>query len=207
MLIKKTYAEIIEIITYNNLYFNYEDSEFDANGNAIRTIIVSRSSDVTYICNMPITIVAIPNSDQADFEANWASKAGEKKYVYQSVAFDVVSSGHQFDFKIKENDETTDTEAFLYKGVICVSGSAVRGDSICVSVVDVDNVLGYGAGVTLGYVIRKKILHGGAQEHFISPPKYDFLSSKRKIPAGIYLRVTYTGTGTPNVICDYEYEY
>lgn len=207
MEIKKKYSEIVAIIAANNLYFNYEDSELDQNGNALRTIIVSRSADVTYVCIIPIKETPVEGSDQEDFEANLASKAGEKKYVYYSHKFDVSSDGHQFDFKIKANDETTDVEAFVYKGLICVDDSAVRGDSITVSVVDKDNLLGYGAGATLGYMIRRKYLHGGKQEHFISPPKYDFLSSKRKIPAGIYVRVTYNGTGRPNVIADYEYEY
>jgi len=207
MEIKKKYSEIIDIIAYNNLYFNYEDTNFDSNGIATRTIIVSRSADISYYCVITIKEEADPESDQADFEANWMSKAGEKKYVYYSQTFVVENDGHTFDFKIKANDETTDVEAFLYKGMICVDESAVRGDFIEVSVVDIDNVLGHGENVTVGYVIRKKILHGGKQEHFINPPKYDFLSSKRKVPAGLYIRVAYHGSGRPNVICDYEYEY
>lgn len=207
MEIKKKYSEIVAIIAANNLYFNYEDSEFDPNGNALRTVIVSRSADVTYVCVIPIKVTPDEGSDQEHFEANLASKAGEKKYVYYSHQFDVAEDGHEFDFKIKANDEATDVEAFLYKGSINVNAPAVRGDWIEVQVVDKDNILGYGAGLVLGWVIRKWILVGGSEYHEINPPKYDFLSSKRKIPAGIYVRVIYHGTGTPNVIASYEYEY
>ena len=207
MEIKKKYSEIVAIIAANNLYFNYEDSEFDPNDNALRTIIVSRSADVTYVCIIPIKVTPDKGSDQEHFDANLATKAGEKKYVYYSHRFDVSGDGHEFDFKIKANDETTDVEAFLYKGSINVNSPAVRGDWIEVQVVDKDNLLGFGADTILGWVIRKWILAGGAENHEINPPKYDFLSSKRKIPAGIYLRIVYHGSGEPNVIASYEYEY
>jgi len=207
MEIKKKYSEIVAIIESNNLYFNYDDSDFDQNGNALRTIIVSRSADVTYVCVIPIKQTPDAGSDQEHFDANLATKAGEKKYVYYSQQFDVDGDGYEFDFKIKAYDEITDVEAFLYKGSVNVNASAVRGDWIEAQVVDKDNVLGYGAGLVLGWVIRKWILSGGSEYHEINPPKYDFLSSKRKIPSGCYIRVIYHGTGTPNIIVSYEYEY
>lgn len=207
MEIQKTYTEFKTILRNNNLYFNYEDTPIGENGIGTRTLYTTRDSNISYACVMLIKAVAEEGSDQKDFEDNWASKSGEKKYCYYSHSFNVASDGHQFNFKIKANDETTDVEAFVYKGLICVNEDAVRGDSISVSVVDIDNILGYGAGATLGYMIRKKVLHGGKQEHLINPPKYDYLSSKRKIPAGLYVRITYHGSGRPNVIADYEYEY
>lgn len=197
------------IIAANNMYFNFEDSPIGGNGIGMRTIVTTRDSNIAYMCVIEIKATADEGSEQQDFDNNWASKAGEKKYVYYSQQFDVVlSSGTcQFDFKIKANDETTDVEAFLYKGSINVNSPAVRGDWVEVQVIDIDNVLGYGAGLVLGWVIRKWILSGGAENHEINPPKYDYLSSKRKIPAGLYLRVIYHGTGEPNVIANYEYEY
>lgn len=203
--IEKSWPELKAILTYNNLYFDYDDS---ADG-LTRKIFCQRNAVTVYIHKMNLVAEPAVDSDQYDFEENWASKSGERKYVYYSREFDVSLTEGQciYDFKIKANDETTDVEAFLYKGVINVDAPAVRKDWIEVQVIDKDNLLGYGANTVLGWVIRKWLLAGGAEDHPIDPPKYDFLSSKRKIPVGIYLRVIYHGTGTPNVICSYEYEY
>lgn len=205
MEISKNWQQLKNILLFNNLYFDYEDSE---DGKS-RMITVQRNAAITYVCGMQIVENPAQDSDQYDFEQNWAAKAGEKKYVYYSQRFDVTldNGSFQYDFKIKQNDESTDAEAFLYKGVVDVGTGAVRGDSIEISVVDKDNILGFGEDVTVGYIFRKKILSGGAQIISINPPKYDFLSSKRKILSGLYIRVKYTGSGQPNIITDYEYEY
>lgn len=206
--VSRSWDEIKAILNANNLYFDYSDTS------ERRSIFVVKSAVVTFKTSFPINQEPEnPENDswktpeQKDFDDNWAEKAGDKKYVYYSQSFNVTSSTEVFSFKIKANDETTDVEAFVYKGLISVDENAQRGDTIEVAVADEDNILGYGAGLVLGYMIRKKILHGGKQDHFINPPKYDFLSSKRKIMAGLYVRVTYSGSGRPNVICDCEYEY
>ena len=203
--IEKSWSELKAILTSNNLYFDYDDSADDLT----RKIFCQRNAYTVYVHRMNLSSNPIDGSDQKDFEDNWASKAGERKYVYYSHTFDVSLTEGQcaFDFKIKANDETTDVEAFLYKGSINVNSPAVRGDWVEVQVVDKDNILGYGANSILGWVIRKWILAGGAEYHEINPPKYDFLSSKRKIPSGIYLRIIYHGSGEPNLIASYEYEY
>lgn len=203
--IEKSWPELKNVLAYNNLYFDFDDSS----DGLTRKIFCQRNAITVYVHKMNLVVEPDINSDQYDFEQNWASKAGEKKYVYYSQEFDVVlvNGSHQFDFKIKANDESTDVEAFLYKGSINVNAAAVRKDWIEVQVVDKDNIFGFGAGFILGWVIRKWILSGGEENHPIDPPKYDFLSSKRKIPSGIYLRVIYHGTGQPNVITCYEYEY
>jgi len=207
MIFSKSYSEMKQIIDNNNLYFNYEDSPLDVNGNGIRTIITSRSSDVTYVCQIPIQTNAAQGSDQEDFDLNYASRAGERTYVHRSLSFDVTSDGYSYDFKLKANDDTTDIEAFVYKGMLSVGPEAQRGDYVVVSIVDVDNLFGFGAGTVLGYMVRKKILSGGKEAYIIDPPRYDYLSSKRKVLNGLYVRVSYHGTGRPNVICDIEYEY
>lgn len=207
MIFSKSYSEIKEIIDNNNLYFNYEDSPLDANGNGIRTIITSRSSDVTYICQIPIQTNAAQGSDQEDFDLHYASRAGEKTYVHRSFSFDVTSDGYNYDFKLKANDDITDIEAFVYKGMLLLGPETQRGDYVVVSIVDVDNLFGLGAGTVLGYMVKKKILSGGKESYSINPPMYDYLSSKRKVPNGLYIRVSYHGAGRPNIICDIEYEY
>lgn len=203
--IDKSWSELKAILLSNNLYFDYDDSP----DGLTRKVFCQRNAVTVYTHKMNLSVEPPAGSDQEDFDTNWAHKAGERKYVYYSQSFDVVLTNGQctFDFKIKANDETTDVEAFLYKGSINVNSPAIRGDWVEVQVVDKDNLLGYGADTILGWVIRKWILAGGAENHEINPPKYDFLSSKRKIPAGIYLRVIYHGSGTPNVITCYEYEY
>lgn len=203
--ISKSWAVFKQILQANNLYFDYEDSE----DGKTRTITCQRNATIMYVCGMLLVENPAPDSDQYDFEQNWAAKAGEKRYVYYSQRFDVALQNGEFtfDFKIKANDETTDVEAFLYKGLLDIGAGAARGDTIEISVVDIDNILGFGAGATVGYVLRRKYLSGGAQIHHLNPPRYDFLTSKRKIPAGLYVRITYKGTGQPNIIADYEYEY
>jgi hypothetical protein len=202
--ISKSWSQLKNILTYNNLYFDFDDSDDGSR----RVIYCQRNAYIVYVCGMDLVENPAQGSDQFDFEQNWMAKAGEKKYIYYSKAFDVVLTDGLFiaDFKLKANDETTDVEAFLYQGSLDIGEGAVRGDSIEVQVIDLDNVLGHGYGTVLGWVVRKKIL-SGAQFVRIRPPQYDFLSSKRKLPQGVYLRLRYIGQGEPSIIADYEYEY
>lgn len=94
-----------------------------------------------------------------------------------------VSTG---DFKIL-NDSLIDG------GVVFAKNTAM-GDKVTLQVVDVDNVMGYGANVVLGQYVTN---------WYINPDstfQVDFKSAyPAKIFTGLYLRVLYTSVGNNNV--------
>lgn len=86
------------------------------------------------------------------------------------------------------------TEARLIDGVQIILKDHVAGDSIDFKVVDVDNVVGYGAGV---------VLDTFAIGWFVAADKQDQgeirLPYSAEVIANLYLRVIYNSTGGTNV--------
>lgn len=85
---------------------------------------------------------------------------------------------------IKLNDD------YLITGSQCVVNNGTYGDNFKIEIVDVDNIIGYGAGVILnvfadGWRIRK-----GDYTFAIEVPY------PAKIYADLYIRITYTSIGT-----------
>ena len=82
----------------------------------------------------------------------------------------------------------------------CLTGGTLRtygsvfGDYVIFQVVDVDNILGYGAGAVLGQYCTKWYMRSDAQEQINENTHYP-----AKIPAGLYLRITYVSIGTTDV--------
>lgn len=95
-----------------------------------------------------------------------------------------VVSAH--DFKI--------SEARSVNGMIPIIYDGAKGDSIGVYVVDVDNILKYGAGRVLdGFVEKWFIDHSRCQQEPI------ILPYKANILAGLYFRLVYDSKGTADV--------
>jgi len=70
----------------------------------------------------------------------------------------------------------------------------VEADTIGLQVVDVDNVLGYGAGVVLKtFGINWNV---NSEREDQGQNTFNFVA---KIPAGIYIRIAYTSTGATDV--------
>lgn len=79
---------------------------------------------------------------------------------------------------------------FITGGVLRTE-QATFGDSATFQVIDIDNVLGYGAGVVLGQYVTNWYMRSDEQEQINETIPYP-----AKIYAGLYLRVKYTSIGT-----------
>lgn len=86
------------------------------------------------------------------------------------------------------------TEARLLDGVHMILKDQAFGDSVKFQVVDVDNVLGYGAGV---------VLDTFGDSWFVSSDSHDQgainLPYSAEVIAGLYVRIVYTSVGAVDV--------
>jgi hypothetical protein len=86
------------------------------------------------------------------------------------------------------------TEGRLFDGIALLVKDAAWGDSLKLQVVDVDNVIGYGAGA---------VLDEFATNWLIDPQHYNQgqwrLEYSAEVPAGLYIRTVYTSVGEVNV--------
>lgn len=88
--------------------------------------------------------------------------------------------------------ERMDKQVSLQGGYYWVRGATV-GDRVTLSVVDVDNVLGGGTDVVVSeYVRHMPVAPWDNQQEILSPTTAEIL-------AGLYLRITYTNTGSGTV--------
>lgn len=92
------------------------------------------------------------------------------------------NSTTNIDFKVTVDNIFINGGLILYK-------NANWGDYITAQVVDIDNVLGYGANLVLQEYITKWYVHPDDKELKI------LLDYAGKIPINTYLRIKYTSTG------------
>lgn len=89
-------------------------------------------------------------------------------------------------------DQVLSSDVRLQGGYYWVKNAAL-GDAVSLQVVDVDNVLGGGAGLVVSpYVTDMPVAPWDHQQELESP-------TAGFIPAGLYLRITYASTGAENV--------
>lgn len=86
------------------------------------------------------------------------------------------------------------TDDTLLTGAQVLTSTSVFGDSITFQVVDVNNILGYGANVVLKQFITNWQLRSDSQEQIDLHVNYP-----AKLKAGLYLRLVYSSTGGSNV--------
>jgi len=126
-------------------------------------------------------------------------------FTMQMVAKDATATKNSttsIDFKIENYTDFPNTgqdESFTSKyiwGGKLITKNAVHGDYAVFLIVDVDNILGYGAGFIAKEYIKKV---------FIDPDRtMEFKSfSPGEIPIGLYLRCKYTSIGTENDVKAY----
>jgi hypothetical protein len=84
-------------------------------------------------------------------------------------------------------------DCFLTGGVLRTEGSSF-GDYATFQVVDVDNILGYGANTILGQYVTSWYMRSDAQEQVNENTPYP-----AKVIAGLYLRLVYTSMGSSAV--------
>lgn len=89
------------------------------------------------------------------------------------------------DHKITKDNSYLNGGRFIYQ-------NAEWGDFISCQIVDVDNILGYGAGTVLKTYIEKWYIHPN-ETHAVCELPY-----AGHVPKNLYLRVKYTSVGTTN---------
>lgn len=152
------------------------------------------------------------NDDQGDFEDNYKSNCNQKilepitingfrkynsgaKDLYRYSVKDTVTANgtKNIDKKFTEN-------VYIYGGVYELVGDANNGDYLDIQVIDIDNVLGYGANTILATFIEN--------EYVNVERKFNEITSEdgNIIPTGVYLRAKYTAAGnnTPILIVRYK---
>lgn len=90
------------------------------------------------------------------------------------------------------------TDDMLLTGGLLLAKGCVFGDSVVAQVVDVDNVLGYGAGVVLNQFVSWILPDSPAAIELTVP-------YPSKIFAGLYIRIAYTSTGVVDVLVAINY--
>lgn len=86
------------------------------------------------------------------------------------------------------------TEARLLDGTQLILKDHVNGDHMRFQVVDVDNIIGYGAGTVLDEFADEWYITGDREDQGDKRLPYS-----AEIIAGLYIRVVYTSTGATNV--------
>lgn len=93
------------------------------------------------------------------------------------------NSTTDIDFKVTGDAEYVQGGQIIFE-------NAAWGDYITAQVVDVDNVLGYGAGTVLNEYIKKRYLHPDLKHSELEVPYAG------KVPQNCYLRIKYVSVGT-----------
>jgi hypothetical protein len=94
-------------------------------------------------------------------------------------------------------------ETMVLRGGIIFSQNATVGDWISISVIDKDNVLGYGGTPTSPTVMGTYVL-----SWYVMPGienRLEDVSISQSLPAGVYMRISYTSVGTtaPSVLVNF----
>jgi hypothetical protein len=202
--LSKTWQEFRDILDNNNLYFDYDEDSIHIK------LFCQRNSMISYDC--VIKKEEPTNADETEFRNNYQYKAGEKTYLFNSWNF-TATKNTSTELKVYLTDPEEDlVDSFLYKGSLHTDSNAVFGDLIEIdAVIDIPNP--ENEEETIPFLIQKivrRYTNDGTNVINLIPGSYDYTSYKKKVPEGVYLRVTYTSTGTENdvkVIVNADYEY
>lgn len=93
------------------------------------------------------------------------------------------------------------TNDMLITGAQVLSNISTFGDSLTFQLVDVNNVLGYGANLVLNQFVTNWQLRSDSQEQIHLNCNYP-----AKIISGLCLRLIYTSVGSANVMVAINYE-
>jgi hypothetical protein len=104
----------------------------------------------------------------------------------QGVKYDITANSTQdLDFLISDD--------YIMDGMILDAVNHVLGDKVTFQVVDIDNVLGYGANVVLKQFGTDVYMAPGLTRQVNADSVYP-----AKVFAGLYLRIKYTSVGETN---------
>ena len=100
----------------------------------------------------------------------------------------------------KTNIDLALTDDMLLDGIEIFCKGHVFGDSITMQVVDINNVLGYGANLVLKQFCTNFLLSDDSQKQLFFQGHYP-----AKIYGGLYLRTVYSSTGNLNGVVAANY--
>lgn len=194
-----SYIDLKIIIARKNLAWQYSERPD-------RYKIFAVDNDIYYralIHKSPITLggldASVEQANQNDFESNYKSianyAAGSRQYPFSTPDFMFNGDGilatatknttTSIDFKIPG---TLGTFRYI-NGAVVITNKAVFGDWSSSSIVDIDNLLGYGAGTVLASYVTKWYINPSNEMNIETP-------YAGKIPAGMYIRIIYHSVGT-----------
>jgi len=179
-----------EIATKKNLSIQYEEVT-DRHYN-----IFTVDGIITYQCRIAIEDPA--GSDQVDFQDNYKEEAnnsvGVKTHPFTTSDFDAVFNAVAA--TCTKNDTTNvdfkvTTDHTYLNGCRAFSENSTKGDWVEMKIVDVDNILGGGAGAVVNQWVYK---------WYMCPGDVCNLQTvyAGQIPQNCYIRVVYHSIGTEN---------
>ncbi len=164
-----------------------------------------------------VTWVALltSESDVVDFQENYAAlwnKPGAESLhpvqILSSNAFQMqanavsveVAAGQtgSVDFKIENYSGENFTSKYLNGAEIYCSNASV-GDWAEAQIVDVDNILGYGANTVLKSYVKKMFIFPNVRQVITA-------SAPGQIPVGLYIRIVYHSTGATSPVLYVNYD-
>lgn len=207
---EKSYAEITARIDTESVFYFHEEE------GPVRTIMVRVDDFRLWYHRQNFIDSGAPEysgSDYEDYDLKYKDAAGCGDYIQDGWQFTATKEiATEFDFKLKDSEDTrADTLAYIYQGLLSVDSNSLRGDYVSLIVIDIDNVLDGGVDNVIDKIIIKKYMYGGEKVYPIIPPRVDSLSDRKKLPAGVYLRLTYTSisgaTSDVDVILGVDYHF
>jgi hypothetical protein len=147
-----------------------------------------------------------PTSDQLDFESQYMNlavieprTADGRLVITQGPYAHTEESARFVGFRyVCPANSTTNHDELISQKIRLQGGqywasTPTSGDTVTLSVVDKDNVLGYGAGTILVEYVKNLPLAPWEHHLEVSSP------NAGTVPAGVYLRIAYTNTGNSDV--------
>ena len=148
-----------------------------------------------------------PATDYQDYIANRQSEEGEKSYLWDSFCLEYTNlSNEQYKYFQLFNKDGENVTTWIFDGTVKIENASF-GDTIRFEAV----VKGENAeqDTVLGYMIKNEVLKAGPQEIDLTPISHDSVKSRKRLPAGLYIRcVLQHSTGSEvKVGCTVKYEY
>jgi hypothetical protein len=195
-----------DAIIKNSLYFNFEDVP-DSDGIPLRIVYARLNRFITYTASFKAYspgIAGYSGSEAEAFDLYWSPRAGEKFSYARSWIRDNLLTADSFDFRLVDRFGSF-CESYLYGGILAWHGASF-GDNVIVRSVDKDDILGQGIGAVLGEFVNVRLHRADGELEFggLNP---EGLSAWSRIPAGIYLEVTWSGSVGAGIIATAFYEY
>jgi hypothetical protein len=215
MEIQKSYSDFISTVTSKPLQYQHSEQSDSWLLWAVEAGITYTSIIGKPTANWGGIDHAQEAENLADYLSNYAANANkpvqpkvvaEPSNTFQMQA-DAVSAEitkgttATIDFKIQNYGNETYSTKYLAGAEIYVSNAAL-GDYAESQIIDIDNLLGYGANTVLKTYVRKKYLFDSQLQSIIA-------SAPGAIPVGLYIRVVYHSVGTvtdPKIFINYDIE-